>query len=279
MSRHFTAVLLLDQVVPLDLDGLAKAVAAEFPEIGEIEAVVGHVEGEDSGLLRIDGGNVVVTLTPEPFPEDQFSPELQVQRSWESDDAIRGQKAHVTLTCGGRIAGLEGAEAYAAAVHFVAAALTRLLPVTAVFWQQGYVLSEPTDFHASARKLLGGRMPLGAWISFATIVPKGFSKDVALGIVTYGMRPFIGREIELAPRPGTPRAAYECVAAVARDILDRGTTLVDGQQFITGGEAGFGVTVRERTFWLRRDLSAFVLVSDDAVVEAETLRPRERPAA
>lgn len=279
MSRHFSAVLLLDWVSPFDIQALANAVQSHFPGIGCVDAVRGQSDGMASGLLRIDGGHVVATLTDHPFPVEQLSPRLQVLRSWKPERAIARQQGYLTLSCGGGLEGLEGAEAYAAAVHFVAAAATRMLPVTGVFWQRGFSLCDPIDFYDSCGALLRGRMPLGAWVSFASIVPKGYVPECATGMVTYGMRPFIGREIELAPRPCTPRVAHDCLSAVARKALDQGVRLVDGQRCVIGGDAGFAVTVKARTYWLRRDQSAFVLVADDSVVEADTLRPRQLPAA
>ena len=60
--------------------------------------------------------------------------------------------------------------------------------------------------------------------------------------------------------------------------MDDGFELVDGMQ-IDNVSPGIDVTVREKTFWLRRDLSAYVLVAHDAVVDRETLRPLRQPAA
>lgn len=279
MSRHFSAVLLLSRPVGIDLDALARSVTAQFPEIGVVEPISGQAGQGTSGLLRIEGAHVVVSVTPAPFEDSQMFPPMQVLRSWDPVAAIADHEAYLTISCGGGLEGVEGAEAYAAAVHFVAAAATRVLPVTAVSWQRGFAITNPVDFYDSSRTLQKGRMPIGAWISFASVVPKGYTPSTALGMVTYGMRPFIGREIELAPRPGDVRSAYDCLAAVVRNTLDRGVVLADGQRFMTTGNAPFIVNVRARTYWLRRNQSAFVLVSEDSVVDVETLRPRERPAA
>ena len=115
-------------------------------------------------------------------------------------------------------------------------------------------------------------MPMGNWISFAPVVPRGYEPGEATGLVTYGMTPFIGRELELAPRPGDPKTAYQCVSTIVQLVLDKGLALHDGQR-IEDTDESFALTVRERTYWLRRDESAFVLVSDDAVVDPTTLQP------
>ena len=279
MSRHFAALLLLDRVVELDVTELARAVRQAYPQIGDVDGIPGQGRSGDSGLIRIDGGNVVISITPGSMRAHQFSPKLHVMRAWDPAAAVARHEAGMTISCGGSLKGLEGAKAYAAAVHFVAAALVNVVPTLAVFWQRGYALTDPVDFQDSTRSLLSGRMPLGAWVSFASIVPRGYTPLSAQGMVTYGMKPFIGREIELAPRPGTVRSAHDCISAMARDTLDRGNLPVDGQRLLSQAGGGFPMTVRERTYWLRRDRSAFVLVSDDAVIDPVTLKPLTRPAA
>ncbi len=278
MSRHFTATILLERPWPLDIDAVGAAVEEHYPEIGRIESVPGQASGLDSGLLRIDGGHVVLTSDPQPVPGEQLSPELKLLRSWDPAPAIRSHQAHLTISCGGRLPGLEGAEAYAAAVHFVAAAVTHVAPALAVFWQRSYTLTEPGLFREKAARLVEGRMPLGAWVGFASIVPKGYSEREAIGTATYGLRHFIGRELELAPRPCEAKEAFELITSVARPALDRGIALSDGQKLTDVAGTGTALTVRERTYWLRRKLSAFVLVAEDSVVDSMTLKPR-RPSA
>ena len=278
MPRHFSIAILLEEEWPLDIDAVGAAMRQQFPQIGEIDALPGQVPGHQSGLVRIDGGHVVISSSPERFPEDLVEPPLQVMRSWKPERALRDHKAHLLVSCGGDLPGLEGAKAYAAAAHFVVAAATSITPATAVIWQRGYCITRPEDFAESATTLLSGRMPLGAWVSFASVVPRGYAPDAATGMVSYGLRPFLGRELEVAPRPGNPRSAYNCIANVARRALGQGLQLSDG---ICLDDTGLdqSVTVREKTFWLRRDLSAYVLVAADAVVDPETLRPLRQPAA
>lgn len=278
MSRQFAASILLDEHWDLDLDALGTEIETRFPQVGDVEVFPGQNGGNPSGLVRIDGGNVVVTAFSGPVPGEQLSPQLSVMRQWDPSEVVANHRAHVMISCGGRLPGLEGAEAYAATVHFVAAAAASIAPCSAVLWRHSYAIVQRGVFQAAAGRLLRGRMPLPIWASFASVVPRGYSPEEALGMVSYGLRPFLGRELELAPRPGPVDSAYECISSVARRTLDGGYGLTDGMR-VEGREGAFSVTVRERTYWLRRDLSAYVLVADDAVVDTETLRPRELGAA
>ncbi len=278
MSGTLTATVLLEEPLPLDTQALAAAVSDRFPQIGHVEPVLNQSVDGTAALLRIDGAHVVVTLEEGRCTPADLKPELRTVRGWNCKDAVARHRARLTISCGGQPAGLEWAKAHAAAVHFVTAALLPDLPALAVLWNTGYVIAPVGEFGEASTALLAGHLPVPLWLSFATVVPKGFEADSALGIVTYGLRPFVGYELELAPRPCTASEALGSVAAIARKVLTGKTGLNDGDR-LTDGETLHDFTVRERNFWLRRDLSARVLVTPDAVVEVESLRPRPRRAA
>ena len=276
MSRQFTAIVLLEDEWALDVEAVAATTRMRFPTIGRVD--VRSSDGpEPSGAVTIDGAVVTLHQLPGRVPPERLNPPLKPVRSWDAEPAIRRHVGAIEISCGGALPGLEGAEAYAAAVHFVATAACQVAPAGAVLWRESCAITEPAVFADCAEKILQGRMPLAAWVSFATIVPKGYAPEDATGMVTYGMRHFIGRELELAPRPGSPRDAWRCVSRIARMALDRGLKLEDGQH-LADPKGEFEVTVRERTFWLRRDLSAYVLVSPDSVLDVETLKPRSQVA-
>ncbi|MEM7213747.1 MAG: hypothetical protein AAF479_18010, partial [Pseudomonadota bacterium] len=212
-----------------------------------------------------------------PLPPEDLNPPMRPLRAQGADEAIGKHRAHVVISAGGALPGLEGAEAYAALVHFVATAALSISPSIAVFWKTGWALTRSETFSTSANMLLQGKMPVGTWVSFASVVPKGMRPEDGMGMVTYGMRAFIERELELAPRPCDARAAFQLTNGVCRRVLNRGERLSDGDK-VTHEESGLTLTVRERMYWLRRDLSAFVLIAEDAVVDPETLTARTLPA-
>ena len=273
MSRHFTANILLERPWDLNIDAIASALRSLFPEIGEVDSIPGQSDGDDAGVLIIEGATIIVQSVRRPFPLEDLTPPLRPLRAAGADDAAARHRAHLVISAGGALPGLEGAEAYAAVVHFVAAACLTITPALAVFWKSGYALARAETFTTAANMLLHGGMPVGTWISFATVVPTGMRPEDGMGMVTYGMRSFIGRELELAPRPCDARVAFQMISAVCRQILNRGTQLTDGST-IHSTEDGGTLRVRERDFWLRRDVSALVLVSHDSIVDSETLKAR-----
>ncbi len=272
MPIQFNAMVLLEKPWTIDIDLLAEKVSEDFPGIGVVEAMPGLGGEGEAGLLTIDGGMVVIDFIDQPMPAEKLAPPLMTMQSWASDTAVRAHTAHLSISCGGDLEGLQGAKAFAAATHFVTSTLAGLAPATAVFWPESWCLSEPETFQASSQRLLQATMPISAWLTFAAVVPKGANPETALGMVSYGMRPFIGRELELAPAPVNAETALRRIASIARSALDHGLELSDGLR-IEGVDGEIGITARERTFWLRREQSAYVLVADDAIVDSEALKP------
>lgn len=276
MSRFFSATLLIQRPWPLDMDRIAAALRDRFPAIGEIDALPGQGDG-DGGLLTIDHAQVVLQSSDARVEEADLLPPLKILRTWNPMPALRQHHAQITVTCGGGLPGLEGALAYAAATHFVATAVAGLARPLAVLWAPARALVDPGEFAVSAETLLAGTPPLLSWVSYAPVVAEGYAAADATGMVTYGLRPFLGHEIELAPRPGDPRSAYRCLGAVVRQIMRGAVVLRDGLS-ITDDGTGLTLTVRERRYWLRREESAFVLVADDSVVDPWTLQDRRQSA-
>lgn len=277
MPRSFTATLLLEREWLPDLDVLADTVASRFPGIGRIGVLPGSRPG-DTGHLTIDKAQVALDYHPQPVPAEQAQPPLKIGRRWDPDPAFRRHAAQVSVTCGGDLPGVEGAKAYAAATHFVAAVLADLAQAVAVLWGPARQLVDPREVHAAADGLLAGILPVTSWIAFAPVVPEAAVRTGVTGMVTFGLRPFIGREIELAPRPGNAQSAYRCLRAILHPIMRDSLALRDGLRLVDRA-ANLTHTVRERRHWLRRDGPVYVLVADDAAVDPATLRLRDRDVA
>lgn len=248
-----------------------------FPEIGPVEPVPPQPDKPNTSVLMVDQAPVLIESEDGALADEDLQAPMNTLRPAGMDTAVARHHARLRVSAGGSLDGLEGAEAYATLVHFVTAAAATFIPAAAVYWEDGYCLSRIEDFVSKANQLLEGKMPVINWISFATVIPRGYTADQATGMVTFGLQQFVGRELELAPRPAAARDALRILTAIARMMLDKGTRLSDGLRLEGEAEAE-QVVVREKNHWLRQNMSAFVLVSDDAIVDASTLRPRA-PAA
>ncbi len=275
MHHSFAATLLLAEPWALDCAAIAATLRTRFPQIGEIDVAALDDGAHNKGAVTIDSAMVTLEVSPTPLPASSLSPALSTLKTWDSDAVVRGHAAHMTVSCKGPLlGGVDGAKAYAAVCHFVAAAAALVAPVQAVFWGTGWALTEASAFIKTTSEILNGRMPITSWVSFATIVPKGYQADTASGMVTYGMRAFVGRELELAPRMDKPANAFRIVNGVSRKLLNSGDTLTD--DLVLRMKTGpVTVSVAARDYWLRRNVPAYVLVTEDSLIEPGTLRPRE----
>lgn len=280
MTIHFTSCVLLDDDFTFDIDRIAAIVRERFPQIGQIDALPGV--SATAGLLTIDEGLVVVEHVPEPMAPAELWPSFKPLRGWDPVPAVTRHRSHLIVSCGGdNLPGVEGAKTFAAAATFVAGALAHATPASAAFWAHGAVLLRPAEMVRAADILLQGRAPRDAWLSYEPIVPRGFARDQALGLVTHGLRPFLGREIELAPAARTARECYLRLVVAIDHLLGRCITPRDGDE-ISGLDGHFACTLRLRRQWWRKGVPAIVLVEEESLVDPDTLAlpvPRRKAAA
>lgn len=274
MPVQFTAHLLLQRPWALDIEALARHLRQTYPEIGAIDAVPGA--NGAAGLLTIDNGMVVVMTMAGRLPEAQLWPPFQTLANWAPHKAVADHAAHLVVACGGdNIPGREGACAFGAATTFTAAGLAEIAPVTAMQWVPGWTMLAPAEITGAAEALLAGRLPIEAWISTIPIVPRGYRPDQALGLVTHGLVPFMGREVELAPARVTKKGAYRRVRRVLVEMLE-GRAVPEDREEIDPPPGGDPLIVRRSRSWWRPDMPAFVCLSRDSVVDPDSLEIRPR---
>lgn len=271
MATAFKATLLLEQHYEMDIASIADAAARDYHGLGKFDGVPSPAKPE-SGIIRIDETQVVIEAIADRVPNLALQPEAPLHRPAIKAPDVSNHKAHIDICCGGQNETLLSMQTYAAAVHLIAASISRIVPTLGVLWHGSGTLTAPDAFRDTIKPMLDDTMPLDIWVGFAPIVPDGYSPEAATGMLTSGLRPFLGRELELAPRRGDADSARECLSSVTRRILDHGMTLKSGQQ-LSEIEAVLAAKVRRRDYWLRRDRSTFVLVTDDAIVEQDTLLP------
>lgn len=277
MSRQFTATILLEHPWMLDVDALAEAVAKRFPALGAVDGIQGQ-RGAHGGVLAMDGASVVIEAVAHRAPPDLIRPPQDILRDWDPKAAIDGHRAHIHISCGGRLQGLDGAMSYAAAVMFATSGALDIVPARAVLWCPSWAITTPEAFCDATEALFEGRMPVSTWVSFVPYVPPGYAPEAATGMATVGLNRLLGRELDLAPRPGSTEGAHEIVTGITRRVLEE-DMLPRGGTDIVASPSGLNLTVRKRDCWLKRDQSAFVLMAQDSVIDRETLKPLAASAA
>lgn len=286
LTNSFSATLLSTEGQSLDIDRLTKAVSSLITDLDTIDVTVGQETDKGSYFLRLDDIDVIIQDVNEPVRPSKFYNLKQPQEAWLPQAVIDQHKSHLCVISGGAGDGLKNMETYAAAVHVVATAICDCMDIGAVFWDRAELFVRPEEFVAAVEPLMEGKMPVPSWIGFHEIKPHEVTLQPVCGMITMGLRQFIGREIELAPSPRSPEDALICLRSVVQRLMDHHLRLNDGET-IEDLEVALSATIRTRDRWIRRDQAAFVLVADDSVIDNSTLRPdrrrggqqRQKPAA
>ena len=277
MIHMFTATLLLERSWALQADDISREISALVPEIDNVVAVPGQGENRDQVLFSLDDTQVIAQLARRPTRKSSFKASDHLITDWYPQAEIDAHLAHINIWSTGQ-AGVERADSYAAAVQIVAAAISLIAPISAAYWQTSGMFSRPEELEAAARPMMNGSLPSDFWVGYSPLYVEGHLQGPAVGIITHGLRQFLGREIELAPHPDSVERAHRCLASIARRILNKALDLQDGER-LDDVETTLAATVRKRDYWFRRDHSAFVLVTDDAVIDEASTRSGRRSAA
>lgn len=267
MMQTFSATLLLGASDGTDVPAALEALVRSG-QIGDVST--------DGPRLRLSASGITLAVEARAVPEtmEAFDPPMRTLRSPATVEAARLHAGVLTIEASAPPSDPEDARLQARAMHAVAAALVPLMPTLAVFWRTSWSLTRPETFVEAAPGPTSGRAPVGIWAGFATVAPRGDAGD-AIGMVSYGLAPFLGREIELAPAPTSAGDALRLMTMVAQHLLDERLVPTDGQSLVLPEGPGF-LTVRTRDSWLRPDVPALVIVGDDAVVDPETLAVKDR---
>lgn len=124
----------------------------------------------------------------------------------------------------------------AAAVSAVAAAAAELVEAAAVVWESSGVAVPADELAAALPALAGGEPPVALWI--ATLAGPGG------GVLTRGLYPLLGAEIEVRMPALSSAAAQELAYRVATEILETGRPPAEGARIGHGPQSAFRVRYR-----------------------------------
>jgi hypothetical protein len=210
---------------------LALAASARLPaaEIAARLGAAGHpaeaTQGPDGGaVLRIDGLALMLAWVDAPLPAEVFSDDPH-QRAWAGwREAASAQRAHVILANLDRPADAAGALRAAGAVSRLAAALAGLLPgVLGVYWAPSAPFVAPADWRAAAARMTPEAPPVELWVK-----PRWFRVGEAPAVLTQGLAPFAGREVEHGPSGEGMGEVYGRTMNLALYLLRAGPVLRAG---------------------------------------------------
>jgi hypothetical protein len=235
VSDRIIAYLACNDLAPVSPETLAA-------RIGELGAgsplktprvLVGAV-GQSIGagfLLDFNGVLVSVILVDKPLPPDAYAGALQLNRVWPgAAQAMEAHRAHAIVAPLKEIGSHLEALNATMIVTITLAALTTIVPSVAVVWSNGEVITEVTRFREAARALVQGQTRPDIWIGFAFLDgPRLPTGERTLAVVTSGLAPFIGREVEWLPTPLPPATIANRLIGLCQYLIVNGPVIKDGE--------------------------------------------------
>lgn len=230
---NFITYLALERDVSVAHGQLARRYAELYPKaLKQLDPVEGSPSTEpgQSIVLTLDGLVITVMFLAAPLPDDSYMDALALEMVWpESKLALKKMRSHVI------VASLQASIDYASAVRtatavtMVSNALASLLPTLAVISDEGQTVVPPDRFMAETLALVAGETPVSLWTS---LIFRSESRDTdgnpRLTVMTNGLLPFIGRELELYATTLKPYDAASRVIGLCQYLITSGPVIKDG---------------------------------------------------
>ena len=249
MSRFITYIALAEATAVTTVQLVDRYRDLFGDQIFKIDITAGAGGSDDSIVLRLDKNLVAVMFIPLPLPQDAYEQALRLDQFglWpEAREIMGSHKAHYTVAVIGSPDDAEGNLNAARMVTLVAGALVDLLPTTvALVFTEARTITRPTRFASFAKNVAAMRAPSSLWTSMAFFrgqpAPNGKN---TIGVMSVGLLPFIGREMEFTPAPVALKELAERAFATAEYLILKGSVIKDGDTF--GMSADEKIRVRYR---------------------------------
>ena len=233
MTSRFIAMLALEGPGYCTAAGLIAEVRRSYPRYqAPLEPAASAAPGEP---LMIQAGAVTVTVMfiDRPIPPGTLDAAIATDRVWPQAAERLGQhKAHAIVTH------LQGATTHAeallaaATVQVLAAALGALLPTIGAYWGTGDTVTETSAFQAAATSLVAGNLPTDAWVQMRWLDgPRTDKGERTLAVLTTGLMPFLGREIEFQPATWPPAKIAGHLISLMQYLLQNGLVIGHRESF------------------------------------------------
>jgi hypothetical protein len=113
-------------------------------------------------------------------------------------------------------------------VTMMAAALCDIVPALGVYWCSGDTVTRPEHFQEAAAGFANGKPPVEGWLQLRLFKGKAGNGRPGVGMMTTGLMPFAGREIEFPPAELHPNIVAEKVIGMASYLLAKGPVVDHG---------------------------------------------------
>ncbi|MEM8761040.1 MAG: hypothetical protein AAGE83_12085 [Pseudomonadota bacterium] len=285
MTTRIEAFVLLNGGWKPDAMDFAAALGARYPGIGRVR---GKQAEEGSGtphVISVDGAALQMFVVNAPYPTEQLLPPLRLIEHVDPEPVARAQVAYVMLSAewpdlGEDASPAERAEiagAYSALLTLVTAMTMREAPALAAFWTESWRFWSAEQVEAAAEGVMRGEPPFSLWYSLAEIKGARAGGGDMLGAMTFGLKPFCGREVEVAPAP----VGSQIVQALAKGVAERmlsGALVEDHEALMQPGLMEPAV-IRLADRFMRPRQPVVLVVPPDAGIDAQTLESKKAAGA
>ncbi|MBK0398073.1 hypothetical protein H0I76_02635 [Limibaculum sp. M0105] len=283
MSIRVEAYVLMKRAWRADFEGVASDFEWRYPQIGKPRLMRNRGNDHQAAIV-VEGAQVEISAVSAPYPQEQLHPPMRTlgHDAAEVDRLTEGQAAYAVVSTSFDGDGLDINLAHAALVTLMTGVVAHRANALAVIWPDSWVCQTPKAFEDAAASVLRGQAPVNLWCAFAQSNPPQLGGAEMTGIVSFGLRKFIGRELELAPTPAVPGEAIACMREAARRLLAGEWEPADyGEIALKSFASPLGVRLADQGF-LRPGMPAVVLVAPEAAVDLRTLARKtgkDAPAA
>jgi Domain of unknown function (DUF4261) len=230
---NFITYIAMERDVFVSLEQLARRYAELYPSAADqIDTENGSslIEPGQSLVLTLSGLIITVMFLAAPLPEDALNDALASDMVWpEAKSALKKMRSHAIVAALNEPSDHASALKAASTVTMVSNALASLLPTLAVISDEGQTIVSPDRFMTETLGLSAGSLPVSLWTS---MIFQREQHDVdgnpRLSVMTNGLRPFIGRELEFYATTLNPYEAASRVIGLCQYLIINGLVINDG---------------------------------------------------
>lgn len=249
-GTRFVALLALADLQWVSPTVLQERIRAIDPSIVPHEVGADSArEGENYLLSLGDKRVLTVAFVNQPIPLDTFVTAVVPAAADEEAQLSADLERHRASIIIGLLRAAHDRESCVAAatgLTVAIAALIGLVPAVAVYWTEADLVSSPAYFREQALLASAEYSPIDIWTSLRVIDGQGTEDGIRKqGMISRGLTPFVGRELEFVPAAAPPSFMAQSLYAMMLYLMESGHPLAPGQSFALTDEDAVRIELSE----------------------------------
>ena len=227
MTR-FISYITTSEVVPLDGNIIAQKLKQLYPNVPMAIKAVENSSGE-SNIITIDTVPYVIMFVPQPLPQDAYVSAINSNKVWpEARQSMSYQRAHFVVANMAGVDNYQLAIPTAVSISMITAAIVAIVPSIAVIWASGNNIIEANSFYNRALELAVPKLNFDDWVGLTFFDgPRLDDGARTTAVVTTGLVPFVGYELEWLPSALPPITIVQRVLGITKYLITNGPVLND----------------------------------------------------